>query len=74
MKMGGHPGKRRGGKRSDERVKTSAVEDIGNENDPTEGLDWWKVVQEKGGQQVKRRDGKRSKHTDWRDRSASKRE
>ena len=26
-----------------------AVEDIGEENDPTEGLDWWKAVQEKGG-------------------------
>ncbi len=49
MKMGGHLGKRRGGKRSDGRVKTSAVEDVGNQKDPTEGLDWWKVVQEKGG-------------------------
>ncbi len=57
MKMGGHPGKRRGGKRSDGRVKTIVVEDIGEENDPTEGLDWWKAAQEKGGHPGKRRDG-----------------
>jgi len=33
----------------DGRVKMIAVEDVGEENDPTKGLDWWKVAQEKGG-------------------------
>src|SRR6266702_3314057 len=37
MKMGGHPGKQRGGKRSDGRVKTSVVEGIGDENGGTSG-------------------------------------
>ena len=34
-----------------------AVEDVGEENDPTEGLDWWKAAQEKGGHLGKQRDG-----------------